>query len=447
MDDVETSGRESYPSTRAAFMNTMVVRVVASFLGLANSVLIARALGAEGRGRLSLLLTTAMFLGMVLGPFCASNTILLGREPKNLRTLIYTSAVGVLPSLAVALLVYAFIPGGELAHSLGNVWRLWVGLLFLLLGLQILSGGLNGLLLGKQEFYFANYVAVAGGVVTLALNLGLILWLGLGVTGALLAVVITYVGTSALSLWWLWRAPSLAAEFSRPLFKEGLLIGARAISANLPSLLMLRSDLFLIQYFSGPAQVGTYVVAVNVAEMVLLVSGTLNTIAFAKAASQSGVEDSVIRSSKFSLIVGLVFWLLLTVTGSWLFPRVFGAEFGTCFIPCLIVMAGVCMWSFSAPLAGYIVGRKGYPRGYVLLTWAGFVINLLVNVILIPRYQIVGAAAGTAIAYFVTSVFVLLMFARMTRRTLTHVLIPNTADLDAAFQGYLLMKSRILPSR
>jgi O-antigen/teichoic acid export membrane protein len=443
---VETALKQpSYPSTRKALAHTLLIRGCGFALGIGNSIVVARGLGAEGRGHLSVLLTAAMFLGLLCGPFSASNTILLGRDPRRLRTLIQHSAIAALLALLAILGLYLLLPGDLAGAALGIVSPQWTWLLFGLLGLQILSGSLQGLLLGRQEFYFSNYLSFGNGVLTLVLNVVLIVGLGWDVTGALLALIAAWAAVAGLSLWRLRGMPEWSLSSGRispPLFSEGLSIGLRAIASNFPSLLMLRSDIFLVQRFLGPAPVGIYTVAVNVAEMILIVGSALNTIAFAKAASEQSSEASVIRSAKFSLLVSLGFWLFLGVTSWAIFPLAYGAEFQPAVMPCLVVMAGVCAWAFATPLAGYIVGKSGYPRAFVIATWAGFIVNLLLNLLLINRYGIGGAALATALAYTLTAAITLRIFAKMTRHDLKQILVPDTSDWRVIVQGYLSLKER-----
>ena len=421
------------PSTRKAFAHTLLVRAIGFGVGIGNSVLVARGLGAEGRGHLSVYLTAAMFLSLLLGPFSASNTILLGRNPKLMRTLIYHSLTWTLLAVLSLLGLYWLAPPHFIKLVLDKTLPPWVWLLFIILSFQILAGGFQGLLLGRQDFYFSNYLSVINGAVMLGLNVIFIAWLNWDVTGAMLAFAITWMLSAAFAFWRLQVTEERqmnVGHFSLPLFQEGLTIGLRAIASNFPSLLMLRSDVFLLQYFCGSAPVGIYTVAVSVAEMVLIVGGALNTIAFAKAASQQGIEASVIRSAKFSLIASLGFWALLSLTGRWLFPLAYGREFAAAVAPCLIVMIGICAWNFGTPLMGYVVGKASYPLSYLIAVFGGFIINLACNVILIPRYGSLGAAWATAIAYVATALIGLRVFSRMTGTRMLIVLRPDRDDLN-----------------
>jgi O-antigen/teichoic acid export membrane protein len=423
-----------FPSIGAAFTHTMAVRAVGFVLGFANSIVVARALGAEGRGQLSLILTAALFLGLVLGPLAAANTILLGREPAAVRVLAVNSAVGALVAALLCALLLLAAPAPLLELALGTTGLLFAGLLTLLVGFQVLAGALNGLLLGRQEFFFTNYTSLANGGAAFALNVLFLVLLGLHVPGALLALALAWALMIGLSLARL-RAygdwPASPPRFSAARFTDALAVGGRAIAANLPAVLMLRSDVFLVQFYMGTAPVGIYTVGVSVAELVLVVGAALNSIAFAKAASQPGSEGGIARSARFALVIGLAAWAGLLVAAPWFFPFAYGAEFAAAATPAVIVMAGVVAWSFQTPLAGFIVGRASYPRSYIGIVTLGFLVNLGLNVILIPAYGLNGAAAATVAAYVVSAILVLRSFSRLTGLRGGAVLVPTREDVAA----------------
>ena len=442
---MKTEQRQTaYTSTRNAFAHTLLVRLLGFALGMCNSIVVTRWLGATGRGHLSLLLTAGMFFQLVLGVFALSNTILVGRNPKWLRPLIYQSLFGALLSPLVLCGIYVLLPRKFVPLLFGEVSDLWVYLLAGGVCFQIFAGNLNGLLLGRQDFYFSNYTSLINSAVTLTLGIFFIVSFNLGVAGALLAILVSWAVVTAFSVWRLRRCEEWdrsSSVLSPVLLKDGTVIGMRAIASNLPWQLAVRSDVYLILYFLGPAEVGVYTVAVYITELVFFVSSSLSTIAFAKAASERDVEDSIIRSARFSLMASVSFWAFLGIAGWWLFPLIYGEEFKHSVAPGLILMAGVSANCFFAPLAGYITARADFPSSYMAATSAGFISNLVLNLLLIPRYGIAGAAFSTAFAYTLTAIIVLRMFARMTQRTVRSVILPNVSDIDRVLQGYMILRT------
>lgn len=76
----------------------------------------------------------------------------------------------------------------------------------------------------------------------------------------------------------------------------------------------------------------------------------------------------------------------------------FGQDFAPAVGPLLLLLPGVLGLALSRPI--FAIGQgKGELRMLVLATGAASVLNLLLNVLLIPRYGMYGAAVATSIGY------------------------------------------------
>jgi O-antigen/teichoic acid export membrane protein len=72
---------------------------------------------------------------------------------------------------------------------------------------------------------------------------------------------------------------------------------------------------------------------------------------------------------------------------------------------------------------------RGYPR---LIFWSGLVsllVNIALNIILIPRYGISGAAVATSISYTLNFVVLVIAFRYLTGTPVISMLIPRYSDL------------------
>jgi O-antigen/teichoic acid export membrane protein len=418
-------------SLRDIFLNLICGRVFIFIFGFANSILVARSLGPQGRGYLSLLLTAALFSGLILCPFNNSGTVLIGRNPDKLKTLTYNSLLGAVLAIFLLFCIYAVCPKNLIIGLLGNLPKEWLYLLFGLISFQILTGSLNGLLMGLEEYYFGNYIMLFNYTAVFFLNIVVLLWFRLGVTGAMFVFTLAQFGVFAATFLRLraskrWNPNSRV--FFTPHIMESITMGMRAIAANLAALMIFRSNVFFIKYFLGPAQVGIYAVGINVAEMVLVVGSILNVVIFSRAAAQKNIEESVVRSARFSFFAGLAFFLLVAITGKWIFPLAYGREFAGSLVPCLIVMLGVAVSNFYAPISGYIVGRAGYPVSYLLANFIGLILSIVLNIFLIPVFGLYGAAVSVVLAFLVTGFMLLLIFAKMVKKPVKKILMPDVND-------------------
>ena len=95
-----------------------------------------------------------------------------------------------------------------------------------------------------------------------------------------------------------------------------------------------------------------------------------------------------------------------------------------------LILPGVVAYSVVAVLSRYIVGR-GRPGMGTLILVAGLATNIVVNLLLIPRFGINGAAAGSSISYGLTAGLTLVVFRRLSGRGVVETLVVRRSDLVA----------------
>ncbi len=102
----------------------------------------------------------------------------------------------------------------------------------------------------------------------------------------------------------------------------------------------------------------------------------------------------------------------------------YGSRFASSFVPCLLVLLGCIALSFSGPLAGTLSGASGYPPSVIIAQTSALLTNVGINLWLLPRYGIVGAAAASALAYSVSALLITVAFVRRFQIPLSTLLSP-----------------------
>jgi O-antigen/teichoic acid export membrane protein len=82
----------------------------------------------------------------------------------------------------------------------------------------------------------------------------------------------------------------------------------------------------------------------------------------------------------------------------------------------------------SKVVGGYVSGL-GFTARTSAATVLGFAINLVANIILIPQFGIVGAAAASLISYTTTAVAITLIASRLAHESLAAFWIPRRTDV------------------
>lgn len=428
-------------------------RAVLLPLAFAQGAILARALGPAGVGRYSAVLVDVNVLVTVLSLGLPGALAVLQGEARGdrqrLRALWRLGVGRALPVVLLVLLLAAIISFYGDRSSLSWLSRdrgPWVlGLIGGCVVLQYLRDVHNSLLWGGQHFTAQNQ-----------LNLGLAIGqlAGLGAMAGLAALTPTRalgihaasqaVLAAAAALWlWRWQRgqatnpapappfdPAGAEPATQSLAVRALRIGGRNFLHILPDLLLLRIDVYLIQRLLPAGQMeqnlGIYQAGVRVAELLLLVPGTLNTVLFAKAAAREDIAQVSLLGAKLALWLGLLACVLMAACGQPLLVAFYGERFAGSFLPALVVLLGCAALCFSGPLAGALSGAGGYPRSVIYAQTAALTVNVAANLYLLPRYGVRGAAAASALAYLCSAVLIAIGFARRFHLRAAELLRPSS---------------------
>jgi O-antigen/teichoic acid export membrane protein len=114
-----------------------------------------------------------------------------------------------------------------------------------------------------------------------------------------------------------------------------------------------------------------------------------------------------VRYSKinFSILVGLM--IIAFLVSDWVIPIVYGDEFFQSSLMFKILLPGVLFSCQTKLLASYIIsfGKQQYN---LIATIVGFVVNLILNILLISSFGIIGASIASSFTYFAIFVVVTL---------------------------------------
>ena len=168
--------------------------------------------------------------------------------------------------------------------------------------------------------------------------------------------------------------------------------------------IMQQSDNFIISYYLGPNFVGIYDASFTLARILELAPGTVAFLMLPILTELYSSDDLAEMkkiyqfSSKWMAFATLPILLLFVFTHEQLIPLVFGEEYsaGTLVLP--IVTTGF----FTHALLGINKGNLtaiGQTREVLLSTVFAAIINVILNILLIPYLGVIGAALASAFSY------------------------------------------------
>ena len=195
--------------------------------------------------------------------------------------------------------------------------------------------------------------------------------------------------------------------------------------AGLSVMLYMKSDQVMLEWLRGPAEVGQYSVAVRVAESFYFLPVILSSTFLPRIGQGSGdfETDPGLRQlyrSAWLLGVGMMLSSMLVLPP--LLPLVFGNEF----LPAqsALVWLGPAAFAVATGCAsGAWLNTQGHQKIIAQRSAIGALINIILNLLLIPRMGFVGAALATSFSY-ASSVYFVGIFRREIQANLVFLIFP-----------------------
>jgi O-antigen/teichoic acid export membrane protein len=400
-------------------------------IGLVNGIITARWLGPTGRGQFQLL---------SLLPVMLSNFVKLGIPQASV---FYMRRKGASASdVASNSIWFAFVMGGAavVVCWLGRDWLLTKFLkatppeLLLpslaLIPFVLLQFYLLGVAQAEERFreynirqIVPNLLSLVGLVITLVL-------LHMGLVGAVLVQVVIQVFMTAWMTWRVHHEAPLHLHWNRDLARGMLSFGGKSYVQTLAATLHLRVDLYICAYFLAPADVGLYAIAVNFATLLLKIPEATGTVMFPRLAGSEdrdahAATSRVCRYTLFILALGVV---AFAIGGPLAIPLLYGSRFAGAVRPLLILLPGILMMALYQLLTRNFTSR-GKQQVNILAACLALVLNVSLNLYLIPRYGIAGAALANGISYGTAALVLLVAFVRDSGHSVGETLLVRPAEI------------------
>lgn len=284
------------------------------------------------------------------------------------------------------------------------------GTLLLLLGVIVIAQSLNSVLIsflrveqkvkGFAALSFINRYGIIASCIVFAvvLDLGL---LGLFVGQAVMECAVS-LGFAAVLLW---QRKLVPGHFSLKFFREALSFGLPLIPAESARWILSYMDRFLIQIFLGAAAVGYYSAGYNMTlYLSILLAAPFNLAIIPMYLDlwekQGEAKTRAFLETVFDyyLMVALPLIAAFCLMGRELIALLASAKYAEAYVILpYIVVPLILNSAYSVYGAGLLIYKKTRLVMYYTLLAGG--LNFVLNVLLIPRLGMVGAAVATLLAF------------------------------------------------
>ncbi|WP_049899811.1 oligosaccharide flippase family protein [Natrinema altunense] len=233
-------------------------------------------------------------------------------------------------------------------------------------------------------------------------------YVGVGVMGALAGHVFASVLVAAVGLVLVHRRVSLSCVFTRPSarFPRKEMFAFNSMSIALIFLLMslYHIDVVMLHRFRTDAAVGNYRAALTLAEFLWFVPMAIQTV-FVHSTSElwsqnryGKISALASRTTRYTFLLTGVMAVGLAALADVAVPIYFGAEAEPAITPLLLLLPGALGFALARPILAVSQG-EGTLRYPVVATGGAALLNLGLNLALIPRYGMQGAAVATSVGY------------------------------------------------
>jgi PST family polysaccharide transporter len=402
--------KPGFQQAAANFGWLLAERAVRLVLGVGVGFFVARHLGPESFGRLSYAVAVATLAGGLAS---------FGLDPIVRRDLLTApdSAASLLAGTAVIRLVagltaYAII---ILLLVLGVALSDREGRLLAIVGLTALQPAGMVADLWLQAHLRARY-AVWAQTAALAVGAGLRVWL-IATDAPLTAfawVLVLEAALAAAGITWLARRAGLRfgpGALRWPTTRRLLAEGWPLMFAGVAVVVYMKIDEIMLRHLAGPAAVGIYSAATRLTEIwyfVPLALGSSLLPALLRARARGAEADAARLQQYFDLNAAVAYGLSLpmALAAPWIVAAAYGSEF-TGAAPIVAVHVWSSVFVFLGVARGQWLVNEGLQHFYLAATLAGAVLNIGLNLVLIPRWGGTGAAWATlgsfAVAAWLTS--------------------------------------------
>ncbi|MBK8608539.1 MAG: polysaccharide biosynthesis C-terminal domain-containing protein [Chitinophagaceae bacterium] len=204
---------------------------------------------------------------------------------------------------------------------------------------------------------------------------------------------------------------SLLQFLSRAEYKMLLRYCGLAFTGNLIFFLLYRIDYFFVEKYCTADELGNYIQVSKLVHLFFILPTILASAVFPMTAGGHKEKIHILLTllSRTIFFVYLLITAVLAITGSWLFPFVFGESFTAMYQPFLFLIPGILALSGIFTVTAYFAGRNQIGIN-ITGSLLALVVILIGDIFFVPAYGINAAAMISSMGYIVYQVYIIFVF-------------------------------------
>lgn len=412
-----------------------VVRVGTSdvlmiIFGLGTSMITARYLGPEKNGIIAAL-TVYPSLFMLVGSLGIrqSTTYFLGRKiytEDQIKTAVtqiwyFTSGFSVITSF---ILMSYFSKSGN-------------NLLYVLLALFPVPFSLfktynSGIFLGKNDIATFNRINWIPTLIILLASVLFLILFKLDIPGYLLAIICGQLFMFFVLLYRNKFIHYFSFSFNWKIIKSMLSLGITYAISLFISGLNYRIDIIIMDKLSTPFEIGIYSKGANMAQYLWQIPALLSTVVFARSAIAKDDHQFSLKAAhlvRLSLVIVGFLSFILYILSHFVVIGLYGQSFEKSTEVIRLLLPGVVVLTIFKVLNMDLAG-KGKPWVAMKAMIPALILNIILNIILIPKYGANGASISSTVSYSIGGLLFLYFYSKVTKIPVKEIMRFKRSDID-----------------
>ncbi len=434
-------------SFKKSILATLGLNIYSFLIGLFNSIMSTRILGAEGKGIFAIYTSSIELFALVLGLGIPQALIFFAAKDTIARNRLFYSSILYVIAATILFLVVVELRRAIGYHSFflpapftSAIFKTTLVLNFsCLLGWHLLVSILNGHKYFQQT-NLISFISISATFIIYTTMFYMVYshdamyeadsfyYVQLAVAGfTLIATIFFHIRLISG-----WKSPEVVSAI------EGSKIVHYGLVYFLSNFFLFannKMDYWFLNYFAGSSDLGLYVLSSNVALLMLLLPNAFGLVlsAFKANSNLMDMERHTAFLCRITFLSTFLIALFLWIFSEPIILLLFGKEFIGSVMPLRILLAGVIPFTTFTILKNYFAGANQL-SAFLKAALLGFVITITLDILLIKPYGIAGAAIATTLSYLGSAFYLIYLFSTKTSTAWSNLIFVNSADIRYAQQ-------------
>jgi O-antigen/teichoic acid export membrane protein len=385
-------------------------RAAVILFGLGTSIVQARFLGPEGNGTIAALLVyPSLFMSIGSLGIRQSTTYYVGQN-KNTVEEIYGAALSIWLLTSVISFTVCFF----LIHFMtkDNFPMTQVLLVLIAIPFSLYNTYSSGIFLGKQNIREFNRINWLPALINCLFTFLLIGPIPLGVTGSLIGSFLSVFILSFVVFNKMRRQMTFRINFKWTLINGMLRLGLVYAASLLIINLNYKVDVILLERLSTKSELGIYSKGVSIIQYLWEVPMLLSTLIFSRSAAAKDPKlfsQQVCRLLRFAAVLILVASIVLFFLSPYVIRIMYGLRFEGSIMVLKLLMPGILLLTIFKVLNMDMAG-KGKPWLSMQAMIPAVILNIVLNILWIPKYGANGSALASTVSYSLAALIFLFIY-------------------------------------